>query len=108
MIEHLGDNDLAYIVATISRFSEIDKAVIFGSRAKGTAKPYSDIDIAVFGQGVSFTTVSKLHWLLEEESPMPYFFDIVDYNTISNQELKSHIDRVGIVIYTRSPRTPNP
>lgn len=32
---------------------------------------------------------------------MPYFFDIVDYGTISNVELKRHIDRVGVTIFRR-------
>jgi len=32
---------------------------------------------------------------------MPYFFDIVDYGTISNAELKGHIDRVGVTIFAR-------
>jgi len=102
MIGGLGDKDLAYVVTTIAGFPEIDKAVLFGSRAKGTSKPSSDLDIAVFGRHVSFSTVSQLHWLLEEESPLPYFFDIVDYNTIGNLELRNHIDRVGIVIFERA------
>jgi len=93
---------LSCISAAIASFPEIDKAVLFGSRAKGTAKPYSDLDIAVFGLGVTFSTIAKLHWLLEEESPMPYFFDIVDYGTISNAELKAHIDRVGATIFARA------
>ena len=32
---------------------------------------------------------------------MPYFFDIVDYAHLNNEELKSHIDRVGIVFFTQ-------
>jgi hypothetical protein len=39
---------------------------------------------------------------MEEDSPMPYFFDIVDYTHLANNELKEHIDRIGKVIFTRS------
>jgi len=40
--------DLETIVQTLSKFPEIKKAVIFGSRAKGTYQAGSDVDIAVW------------------------------------------------------------
>ena len=39
----LRDEDVSFIVSSISNFNEIDKAVIFGSRAKGNYKGGSDI-----------------------------------------------------------------
>ena len=50
---------------------------------------------------VSFTTVSRLHAVLEDESPMPYLFDIVDYTHSDSVALKEYIDRVGISIFER-------
>ena len=97
----LQDKDLAYIVSIIQQYEEVEKAAIFGSRAKGNYKPSSDVDIAIWGSEITFTVVASLHDILEEESPTPYFFDIVDYSHLSHQELKEHIDRVGIVIFTR-------
>lgn len=97
----LIDRDLEYIVLMISKFPEITKAVIFGSRAKGNFKPGSDIDIAIYGEKINFDTISNLHYQLEEESPMPYMFDIVDYTHSKNLEIKEHIERVGISIFTR-------
>lgn len=99
----ISDNDLKYIVSAIEKFAEIRRAVIFGSRAKGDAKPGSDIDIAIYGDKVSFDTVSRLLATLEEESPMPYRFDIVDYTHLTHPDLKDHIDRVGITIFERAP-----
>ncbi|SPF53738.1 DNA polymerase beta domain protein region [Candidatus Desulfosporosinus infrequens] len=98
----LREGDLDYIITTIHQFPEIEKAAIFGSRAKGNYKPGSDVDIAVWGNDISFSTIAKLHAILEEDSPMPYFFDIVDYSHLSHQDLKSHINRVGIVFFTRA------
>lgn len=98
----LRDKDLDYIMQSILQFPEIEKAAIFGSRAKGNNKPGSDVDIAIWGNDVSFSTVAKLHAILEEESPMPYFFDIVDYTHLNHLELKRHIDRAGSVFFTRS------
>lgn len=97
----LKDEDIAYIVSAIEKFDEIKKAVIFGSRAKGNYKPGSDVDIAIFGNNISFDTLSKLHTVLEDESPMPYFFDIVDYSHLTHEELKEHIERVGKSIFER-------
>ncbi|BCS96912.1 hypothetical protein DSLASN_25440 [Desulfoluna limicola] len=46
--------------------------------------------------------VLELKDLLEEETLIPYFFDILHYNTLQNPALKSHIDRVGKPIYQRA------
>lgn len=95
----LKEFDIEYIVNTIRSFSEIDKAVIFGSRAKGNYKPGSDIDIAIYGEKVTFDILARLHSALEDESPMPYLFDIIDFTHLDHTELKEHIERVGKVIY---------
>lgn len=97
----LSEVDIEYIVGAIAKFREIKKAVIFGSRAKGNYKAGSDIDIAIYGDDITFDTVSSLHSLLEDESPLPYLFDIVDYTHLDHKELREHIDRVGIIIYER-------
>ncbi|HHW02165.1 MAG TPA: nucleotidyltransferase domain-containing protein [Thermoanaerobacterales bacterium] len=97
----LREFEIEYIVDAIKKFHEIEKAVIFGSRAKGNYKPGSDVDIAVYGEDITFDTVSALHAMLEEKGPLPYFFDIVDYTHLSHKELKGHIDRVGKVIFEK-------
>lgn len=97
----LKEFDLEYIVDTIKKFDEIDKAVIFGSRAKGTYKNGSDIDIAIYGGKITLDVLSTLHTELEEKSPMPYLFDIVDFTHLNHEELKKHIERVGKVIYEK-------
>ena len=98
----LTENDLAYIISVISEFDEIEKAVIFGSRAKGNYKAASDVDIAVFGDDISFSIIAHLHSRLEEEGPLPYLFDVVDYTHSTHRELKEHIERIGKIIYLKS------
>lgn len=97
----LRDEDLNYIIREIERYDAIEKAVIFGSRAKGNDRPGSDVDIALFGDEIDMDVVSRLHAQLEEESPMPYFFDVVDGTHLADSALKDHIERVGKVIYER-------
>lgn len=98
----LREDDVNYIVKTLMQFPQIESASIFGSRAKGTHKPGSDIDIAIYGEEITFDVISKLHSMLENESPMPYMFDIVDYTHLSHKELKEHIERVGKVLYKKT------
>ncbi len=97
----LRQSDIDYIIKVISEFSEIEKAIVFGSRAKGNFKPGSDVDIAIYGDNITFDTLSALHSRLEEQGPLPYFFDVVDYTHLNHKELKKHIDRAGKVIFQR-------
>lgn len=96
----LTEPDMAQIIAAIRSFDEIAAVVLFGSRAKGNHKPGSDVDLAIKGDRVTHRTVAQLADCLNEELPLPYFFDIVHYDTLQNQPLVEHIDRVGIVVYT--------
>ena len=73
------------------------KAVVYGSRAKGNWRENSDIDIAVFGGGVN---IGRLHSRLDD-LPMPYKFDVTDYDAINHVPLREHIDRVGVEIYVK-------
>ncbi len=75
---------------------DIKKAVIFGSRAKGNYKKGSDIDLAVIGDH------KYLNYFLNEETTLPYFFDVINLQEIKNENLKEHIQRVGKVIYPQS------
>lgn len=97
----LRQSDIDYIIDAIKKFSNIEKVVIFGSRAKGNYKSGSDVDMAIYGENITFDTISVLHSMLEEQSPLPYLFDIVDYTHLNCEELKNHIDRVGKVIFKR-------
>ncbi len=97
----LQPQDLAEIIEMIRQFSDIEETVIFGSRAKGNYKKGSDVDIAIKGKKVSREDVASLADLLNEESVLPYYFDVVHYDEIAEKELTEHIDRVGQSIYLR-------
>lgn len=93
----LSEEDIRRILKVTSEFPQIRQVIIYGSRAKGTYKKGSDVDLALKGE-LTFDIVSKVHYRLNEETIMPYFFDVADYDAITNMELKAHIDRVGRVI----------
>ncbi|WP_238458057.1 nucleotidyltransferase family protein [Alkalihalobacterium alkalinitrilicum] len=102
MMFGLLERDINYIIKGLCKFTEIDQAKIFGSRALGNYKSGSDVDIALLGQEITDRTIDELSELLNEVYPLPYFFDILHYSALNNQKLKEHIDTVGIEFYRRN------
>lgn len=97
----LLDRDIEYIQKALNSFEEIEKAIVFGSRAMGNYKKGSDVDVAVLGEKITNKTLFRLDDYLNEVYPLPYFFDIINYNVISNEKLKEHIDNEGKIIYEK-------
>ena len=101
----IADKSYEMILKTISSFNDIDEAILFGSRAMGNAKNGSDIDISLKGENINLEMIVHLSSLLNEQLPLPYYFDILDYNKISNMNLKKIIDSDGKTIYKRENLT---
>ena len=101
MNNNFGITDASFncISDTIKKYDDIERAVIFGSRAKGNYKKGSEIDIAIYGKHLKENTAFNLSAKLNEEVPIPYFVDVIAPTFINNSELIGHIDRVGISFY---------
>ncbi len=95
------ERDWCYMQQAISCFEEIEKVVLFGSRALGNYKTGSDVDLAIYGADVDRKTVRRLSEQLNENYPLPYFFDVVDYNALENENLIKHIDAYGKFIFRK-------
>ncbi len=98
----LRESDIQTIRDVLKQHPEVETAVLYGSRALGTWKKGSDIDLALKGKQLSSRICSQIHFELEEDTWLPYFFDISHYETINNKKLKAHIDQVGQTIYSSS------
>ena len=96
----LRDEDIRLIIATASEVSAIKQIIIFGSRAMGNYKQGSDVDLALKGN-ITDDLLANFKYKLNEELPVPYFFDVVDYQSITQDNLKKHIDTHGKVFYER-------
>jgi len=94
----LPDEHIKIILDYIARYSEIEEAVLFGSRALGTYKPGSDVDIALKGNKVDSFLAAHLKSEIEEETTLPYFFDFVAYSKLSHKDLIKHIDTYGVAL----------
>ncbi|MBU1369607.1 MAG: nucleotidyltransferase domain-containing protein [Bacteroidetes bacterium] len=91
----LNINDLESIRRVIKSFPKIEDAVLFGSRAKGTYSNGSDIDIALKGGNMLLNDMLDLSNALEELL-LPYKFDLIIYDRITESALIDHINKVGI------------
>lgn len=70
------------------------RVVVFGSRATGQAKKYSDLDVALIGHNpVSNRVMAYLSEALDNSS-LPYTVDIIDFNKASPR-LQSQIQTQG-------------
>jgi predicted nucleotidyltransferase len=94
----LNENIIEKLIAVFESNSKVDKAIVFGSRAKGNYRPDSDIDIAIKGNGIALNDIFKMNSAFDENG-IKYKVDIVDYDSIKEKELSAHIDRVGIQGY---------
>jgi len=86
------------IQGVFKKHTEVEKAILYGSRAKGNYRPGSDIDLTLFGEQLNLTTLQKIENELDDLM-LPYKMDLSLLKQIQNKELLEHIERVGIVFF---------
>lgn len=81
----LEDRHLNFIKETLKKYitNSNAKFYIFGSRARGKFREYSDVDIAIDCPDLTSTIKSKIE-IEFENSTFPYEVDIVDLNSIKD------------------------
>ncbi len=94
-------DEINEIVKTITSFKEVEKIILFGSRAMGNHKPGSDVDLCICGDNISTQMVTKISYMLNQETVLPYFFDVISHKTIDNDALLKHIAEEGVVMWER-------
>ena len=99
----LSATTCATIRQILGQHPQIEKAVIYGSRAKGNYKNGSDIDLTLMGDALDHKVLSDVAWALDESS-IPYTVDLSLLGKIENPALREHIERVGVVFYQRNDR----
>jgi predicted nucleotidyltransferase len=96
----LDDTILNTLVAVIRDFDKVEKAVIYGSRANGAYKSYSDIDIAIYASQMNAIEFSRL-WNALDDTPILYKLDVVHMEALQHASLKEKIEREGRTFYER-------
>jgi predicted nucleotidyltransferase len=96
----LSDKTLDTLNSIFRKYPDIRQVVLYGSRAKGKFRLGSDIDLTLkTRENFAFTDLLRIGNDFDD-SDMPYFVDVSIYDRLSNPSLRSHIDRVGKVLYS--------
>jgi predicted nucleotidyltransferase len=98
-------SELELVLSVLRQHPEIESAILFGSRAKGTHSDRSDVDLALTGSLGALGAEAIAAEL--EELPLPYRFDVHALAAITHTPLLEHIERVGIEIYRGNDRAIN-
>lgn len=95
----LDEEDINKMIDVLKRYGEVKEVVIYGSRAKGTQRSGSDIDLTLTGN-LDWQTFSRLENDLDDLL-LPYEIDLSLFDQIDNPELKAQIKQTGQILYCR-------
>ncbi len=96
----LPDELVEKIKNILLNHSEVEEALIYGSRAKGNYREGSDIDMVLKGKLLTEDIRNQIFWEVDELNS-PYTLDLSIYHQITSQELIQHIERVAKALYQR-------
>jgi len=98
----LKETTIQQICGVLAKYPPVEKAVLYGSRAKGNYKNGSDIDLTLYG-GADLT-LRVLYRLSDEldDLLLPYTIDLSIFSQIGDSDVIEHIQRVGVTFYEKS------
>jgi predicted nucleotidyltransferase len=97
----LPERTLAIVRGILAGHPEVEKAIVYGSRAMGKHRKGSDIDLTLVGDRLDHGLLACIARQLED-SPIPYQVDLSLKAHIDNPNLLEHVARVGKVFYERA------
>lgn len=98
----LKESAISELHGVLARHPEVQRAILYGSRAKGTHSTGSDIDLTLAGDerldlDVLLRIMGEMDDLL-----LPYTLDLSLLSSITDPDLLDHIHRVGVVFYDKA------
>ncbi|MFV5695806.1 nucleotidyltransferase domain-containing protein [Flavobacterium sp. LB3P122] len=97
----LNQETVNKINSVFEKHSEIEKVIIYGSRAKENYRVGSDIDLTLFGNELKYGLLGEINFEIDDLNT-PYLFDISIYNQLTSESLKDHINRAGKIFYEKN------
>ncbi|MCR5689098.1 MAG: nucleotidyltransferase domain-containing protein [Clostridiales bacterium] len=84
-------------ISEYAKEADVQRVILFGSRARGTHTPRSDVDLAVAGGDFD-----SFYWSIKEKTPSLLTFDIVSLDGIVSTDLLKEIERDGVTVYEKA------
>lgn len=101
MMYGLKKTTIDSIQRVFEKYPQVEKVILYGSRAKGNYRNGSDIDLTLIGSALDLSLLFKIESALDHLL-LPYKIDLSVLRQIENQELLDHIGRVGVVFYEKN------
>lgn len=90
------------IMSVFAQHSEVESAILYGSRARGNYREGSDIDLTLIGEHLTYRTLLRIEDEIDDLL-LPYLFDISIFSHVDDPDVIDHIRRVGVPFYERFP-----
>ena len=94
----LPERTIHKIRTVFARYPQVEKAILYGSRANGTHKHGSDIDLTLCGTALTLNVLSRIMDDLDDLL-LPYTMDVSIFRDIRDLAVIDHIQRVGVPLY---------
>lgn len=96
----LPDDAVERLCAVFRAWPQICTVLLYGSRAKGTYRQGSDIDLTIEAEGLSLEQLLAIENQIDDLL-LPWMVDLSIKARIDNPALLEHIERVGVPFYRR-------
>ena len=101
----LSEAIIQRLCAVLAQYPQVEQAVLYGSRATGTYRNGSDIDLALFGDDLNLQTLCKIMDAIDGLL-LPYSVDLIVFERSGDPDLRAHIQQAGVVFYQRMEPPP--
>jgi predicted nucleotidyltransferase len=99
----LKTEEIDSIRSVLVAHPEVLAAIVYGSRALGTHRPGSDIDLTLVGE-LEWSELQKIETDLDNLD-LPYTIDLSVKSQIENKALREHIHKHGQQLYKQQTST---
>ena len=96
----LSDKTIQKIHGVFKQYPQIEKAILYGSRATGNYRNGSDIDLTFCSEGLTHSVLTKIDFDLDDLL-LPYTIDLSIFSQINNPDMVAEIERVGVNFYEK-------
>ncbi len=96
----LSNRTLQKIQGVLSHYPQVERAILYGSRATGTYRNGSDIDLTLYGAALTHNILSRIDTELDDLL-LPYTIDLSIFHQIDNPVMVEQIQRIGVNFYEK-------
>ncbi|KAB1062022.1 nucleotidyltransferase domain-containing protein [Salibacter halophilus] len=84
----------------LGRYPQVQKAILFGDRARGDYGDKTDIELALEGDDIDISLLFMIDNDLVDLL-LPYEVDLIRLSRVKNTELKEHIEEEGVSLFEK-------